>query len=102
MLRTTTTRRRAMMIHAIFALFVFAAGAAAHLKHHLDDPHCDGGNTTTHSCVCSGLHGGALTEKPLVVAPFARVRFLERVALDVERPIALAIGVRGARAPPLG
>jgi hypothetical protein len=78
--------RRRRLLPATFLAFAFLAlGAAAHLKHHLDDPQCDGGTIpTSHPCVsCLALHGAALPAQELVATPVQPFAHTERPTLEI-------------------
>lgn len=54
-------RGAAILAGVLLTLVLTGLAGAAHLKHHLDDPHC-GADPLRHECVtCSGLHASALT-----------------------------------------
>jgi len=52
----------------ILALLLFAAGSAAHFRHHLVDPDCDSRPDRATCASCSALHGG-VTEATAADAP---------------------------------
>ena len=87
---------------AVLTLAILALGTALHLKHHLDDPHCD--NTPTrdsHPCVsCSGLHGAAVTESGAVRAVPIPARPAEAHAAEAARPERILRSTTPSRAPP--
>ena len=94
--------RAGLRVSAVLTLAILALGAVLHLKHHLDDPHCD--NTATrdsHPCVsCSGLHGAAVAENEAVRAAAIPVRPAEAHAAEAARPERILRSTTPSRAPP--
>lgn len=82
---------------------MLAIGGAGHLRHHLEDPHCDSGlGPETHACAsCVGMHGGAIAEAALTDLP-ARFCWSPLTPPAAPAPrVRDAAGAAAARAPPL-
>ena len=100
---TLRDRRRRLLPAAMLAFAFLALGAAAHLKHHLDDPDCDSGRfPSSHPCVsCAALHGAALPAEAIVatlVRPYAPT---EHPRSEVSAVAAAPPREPAARAPPI-
>jgi hypothetical protein len=100
----TRTAHAIRPLAATLLVAVLALGGAAHLAHHLADPHCDDGpGPRSHPCVsCSALHGAALVAESVAAAPPAAAgASLHRSAPDAA-PVVSRRGGAPPRAPPLG
>lgn len=100
--RDARRERAPFAAFATCALLLLALGGAAHLEHHIADPHCDRGPAPeSHACGCSSLHGGAIhADAPGLAAAttgFAAPSLTPhaRIALDSPRRAC------APRAPPL-
>lgn len=48
-------------VRALLLVATLLLGSAAHLWHHIEDPHCGDSNGAEHFCgACNNLHGGTL------------------------------------------
>jgi len=95
-------RRRDLAVCTVLSLALLALGAAFHLKHHIDDPHCDNSPTAnSHPCVsCSGLHGAAVVENGEALTAQIPVRPSDAHVAEADRPERLLRGPCLSRAPP--
>jgi hypothetical protein len=95
---------RGFLPSAILALTLSALAALAHYEHHLADPSCDDGRTASSGpcATCSGLHGAALGEPEIQVAPSAAYAPAPGHPEDGRAPRPAFVVSHAPRAPPLG
>lgn len=54
-------RRVPRAVRALLLVATLLLGSAAHLWHHIEDPHCGDSSGAEHFCgACNNLHGGTL------------------------------------------
>ena len=94
-------RRVPCAVRALLLIATLIVGSAAHLWHHIEDPHCGDSAGSEHFCgACNNLHGGTLAAGDAPEAAPMAVRwagFAAHTCSEYAAPLATA----GApRAPP--
>ena len=101
MMSRRRTRGLASLAWVVLTLLLSGLAGAAHLKHHIDDPHC-GAEPLRHECVtCSGLHAGALTSSAQQAEASASVLLALTPLLEQAVVSHVPRGDAAPRAPPV-
>lgn len=97
-------RRLPRALGAIMLVATLVLGAAAHVWHHVADPHCgesSGSGHGEHYCgACTNLHGGTLAAGDAPAPAPASFTWSSFAAPDTHTPSAAAITGGAPRAPP--
>jgi hypothetical protein len=97
-------RRLPRAFGAILLVTTLVLGAAGHLLHHLEDPHCGesaGAGRSEHYCgACTNLHGATLAAGDAPAPAPALVAWAGFAAPVAHTPCAAAVEGSAPRAPP--